>query len=1071
MPTWRDVIPAIRALCLASCFLAVSIAVPGQDISLQDMARAAWRPDAELTCVQFIDSKLGWAVGEHGAIWSTTDGGLTWTDSAHSVPLAFATTRWETVHFIDARNGWVAGGFAYPYTDLSRGVILETRDGGNSWQTLGLARLPQVFQIALDCNLGGVAAGRSNPLYKTGFYVTGDGGRQWTSDDTRDWIDLRAAATTDRGWIGVSSNGELVSRIVGRSEAVVYRDPSDAPFQCVAMVDGLRGWAAGQRGLIAHTTDGGLTWEIPQGWREHQARMSGVHFSSLTFANEHLWLVGDPGDVIWRYDPATGALHQHLPGTSLALNHIHFMDARHGWVVGQKGQIARTSDGGNAWELIRGGGSDITVLTVAFDSGDLAYEALTRLATEDGFLSACLCLHWSSHAVDPAKLRQAASRLGATAVWTRQLSPPTDNSDARWQRELVEHLARTIRRLRPRVVVCNQRLICSKQDTWLDTKTILEEAIRCAAQREPIDPLLQLASDVAWQVDRLAVRDSNAVNPWVLYGDQTMPRVGETVGDHAALSRALAGLPLWSREPLHYYVQRLTAVGFDQSHLLGGLAESGRKLPRREREQIQRGNLNMLKQVQNKDQYKKQLLSWTQRETPDIVLWTAQILNWTSATDYHCAGIWLAELAQDCLETGRLELAAAAFNALTDRYPDHPLAPAAHRWLVQLAASSETHVAREPAIPRLLPGALPPLAASDPAADRQIPAAQDLNRSSAEVIQVAWQSDARREDSGAVAADQSSPLSPTDWDSRLINQRVAQQTAWQLNRLRTHFPDLAAADDIRLCDAHVTRLTKGWSVARPLYQSIAANRTALTENEVSPARRAARQSALTAQCELDLQAGKSAALPMITARRANTRPLLDGCLDDELWSHLLSGGGAQFLRNASPVPGAAPRTDLLLWAYDDEFLFIAARCHKIAAQANRATTEPRPRDADLLRQDRIELSFDLDRDGTWPLTLIVDARGWTRDQCGEYKTWDPQWFVAAASDESSWTIEVAIPWTQFGAGVPTVDDQWGIGCCRRVLDDHNVWDFPDGGRRTWDAQRCALMPRESAGRWGRLQFE
>ena len=37
--------------------------------------------DASLYDIQFIGSQLGWAVGDHGVIWKTTDGGQTWPEA------------------------------------------------------------------------------------------------------------------------------------------------------------------------------------------------------------------------------------------------------------------------------------------------------------------------------------------------------------------------------------------------------------------------------------------------------------------------------------------------------------------------------------------------------------------------------------------------------------------------------------------------------------------------------------------------------------------------------------------------------------------------------------------------------------------------------------------------------------------------------------------------------------------------------------------------------------------------------------------------------------------------------
>ena len=53
----------------------------------------------------FVDASHGWAVGEHGTILATTDGGTTW--SAQSAP---SGTSWlGGVTFSDASHGWIVG--------------------------------------------------------------------------------------------------------------------------------------------------------------------------------------------------------------------------------------------------------------------------------------------------------------------------------------------------------------------------------------------------------------------------------------------------------------------------------------------------------------------------------------------------------------------------------------------------------------------------------------------------------------------------------------------------------------------------------------------------------------------------------------------------------------------------------------------------------------------------------------------------------------------------------------------------------------------------------------------------
>src|SRR5207244_1750400 len=100
------------------------------------------RDDAELTDVSFIDPLHGWVVGDRGAIWHTHDGGVHWQPQESSVDC-----RLNAVQFIDAQTGWAAGGVIEPFTHISRGVLLRTHDGGQTWTTWKQPLLGTVLRL------------------------------------------------------------------------------------------------------------------------------------------------------------------------------------------------------------------------------------------------------------------------------------------------------------------------------------------------------------------------------------------------------------------------------------------------------------------------------------------------------------------------------------------------------------------------------------------------------------------------------------------------------------------------------------------------------------------------------------------------------------------------------------------------------------------------------------------------------------------------------------------------------------------------------------------------------------
>src|SRR5205823_2620500 len=154
-----------------------------------------------------------------------------------------------------------------------------------------------------------------------------------------------------------------------------------------------------------------------------------------------------------------------------------------------------------------------------------------------------------------------------------------------------------------------------------------------------------------------------------------------------------------------------------------------------------------------------------------------------------------------------------------------------------------------------------------------------------------------------------------------------------------------------------------------------------------------------------------------TCRRVSAPPNLDGKLDDPLWEtadRALLNSTDDRLRVSHPAE--------IRMTHDDEFLYVAVHCLKAANVDYQPDDSPRPRDADLTRYDRVSLKLDVDRDYTTAFELTVDSRGWTRDACNGDTTWNPTWYVAAANDESSWTVEAAIPLAELIDKSPTTRD-------------------------------------------------
>src|SRR5690348_6965594 len=70
----------------------------------------AFRNDATLNSLSFVNPSTGWAVGDRGVIWHTDDGGANWRTQPSP-----ASCSLNAVFFVDSHRGWAVGGQCQPY--------------------------------------------------------------------------------------------------------------------------------------------------------------------------------------------------------------------------------------------------------------------------------------------------------------------------------------------------------------------------------------------------------------------------------------------------------------------------------------------------------------------------------------------------------------------------------------------------------------------------------------------------------------------------------------------------------------------------------------------------------------------------------------------------------------------------------------------------------------------------------------------------------------------------------------------------------------------------------------------
>lgn len=329
------------------------------------VAGAQWIPqqsgtDAELRGLSVVSRAVVWASGTRGRVLHTTDGGTTWrVDTvADADSLDF-----RSVHAFDARTALAT---TAGEAEKGQARIYRTADGGRTWTLVWQTTEKGVFLDAIafwDARHGLVL---SDPVGGKPFVLrTSDGGRSWTRippdafppvlDGEASFAASGTCLTTHRARSAyIATGGGATARVFrtsdrGRTWSVAPTplhagDPASGAFS-VAFRDAAHGVVVGGKYDAPHadlpnvalTTDGGATWNAPDGTRP-AGYFSAVAWVPRTAATAVA--VGLAGTARSTDGGRSWALVD-----STAYNSVAFAAPDAGWAVGPRGRIARWARG------------------------------------------------------------------------------------------------------------------------------------------------------------------------------------------------------------------------------------------------------------------------------------------------------------------------------------------------------------------------------------------------------------------------------------------------------------------------------------------------------------------------------------------------------------------------------------------------------------------------------------------------------------------------------------------------------------------------------------------------------
>jgi photosystem II stability/assembly factor-like uncharacterized protein len=282
-------------------------------------------PTAEtLFAISFADDMNGFAVGANGTVLRSTDGGATWTKQAIEVPDETGGTRPLDVNLFGVAA--ISPTSAFAVGDL--GMVLRTRDGA-AWE-----KVPFDAAIYADENVPDRILNRVVFTSPTDGFIGGefatlvrthDGGETWTG------ARQISGAPADLYLFDVSAGGGRAAAVgLAGGVLVANADGSEWSSRSVETSAGLfaiawqgqRGIAAGDRGVIFVTSDGGATWT------EASRPKLFNWIGSTAFVGEHGAIaVGEGGLILHSADGGATWTSASAPGSGVEPN-IHMGGAQ-----------------------------------------------------------------------------------------------------------------------------------------------------------------------------------------------------------------------------------------------------------------------------------------------------------------------------------------------------------------------------------------------------------------------------------------------------------------------------------------------------------------------------------------------------------------------------------------------------------------------------------------------------------------------------------------------------------------------------------------------------------------------
>lgn len=275
-----------------------SVVIGDGGIVLGSVDAILWEPlpsisDVQLRDVVFVNKFIGYAVGDNGQLLKSTDNGVSW--------FAQLSNTNEMLRSVSVDNNEVHG-----FAVGANGTVLSTFNGG--MQTIAPANWRQLDALPVGTSLRAVQC-----VTDSLFVAVGDAG-----------VIVRS---TDRG----ATWNQVPNTVQGHLQGIAFSSPA-------------RGFVVSSIGEIHWSNDSGKTWK-----EVLTERLGG--YTAITCVNARTWFAVTDAEIVRSLD--SGKTWQDIspdfPSDDYDYSSVSFMDTLRGTVVGWRGSILTTTDGGDTW--------------------------------------------------------------------------------------------------------------------------------------------------------------------------------------------------------------------------------------------------------------------------------------------------------------------------------------------------------------------------------------------------------------------------------------------------------------------------------------------------------------------------------------------------------------------------------------------------------------------------------------------------------------------------------------------------------------------------------------------------